>query len=112
MLNIPGSNKMSTLMNRMTLNQIKERNTVLKNINHGRDDSQAQSKEELLLFRRVTSLIEEHLMDNKHCFNSLIGKFQKFILEKYEPYLKDRELTKDTATKVTKKVCNQIGGFI
>lgn len=48
-------------MTKITLNNIMQRNTVLKNVNQGKDDPSNVGPEENYLFKRVTSLLEVHL---------------------------------------------------
>jgi len=107
------NNKMTAFANRMTLNQIRERNTVLKNVGQGKDDSTSQSKEELLLFRRITSLIEDHLHNKKHCFSTLINMFQDFIVKKYESGLVEAKTSsEEQVSKITTELSGEINSFI
>lgn len=88
--------KRSVMMNRLTLHNIRHRNTVLKNVNQIKDDSQG-GQEENFLFKRVTGLLELHLQNEQNCFRNLMNLFQDYIIKKYEVFLKNlkKELGKD-----------------
>lgn len=104
---------MDTIDKRITIGKIKERSTILKNVNTF-DEESAVSEEEQVIFKKVTSLLESHLADDENHFKVLINKFQEYLVNKYNPILtrvREGEIIEETIEMHSADLCKELNDF-
>lgn len=68
---------------RLTLMQIREKATILKNVHDNPMEEQATSDEQAV-FKKITLMLENHLTDEENLFRVLFQEFQIYFITKYE----------------------------
>lgn len=68
---------------RLTLMQIKEKATILKNVHDNPLEEQATSVEQAI-FKKITLMLENHLTDEDNLFRVLFQEYQVYFITKYE----------------------------
>lgn len=100
--------------NRITIGKIKEKSTILKNVNSLDEDSMV-SEDEQAIFKRVTTLLETHLADDDYLFKSLIHTIQEYLVKKYQPILEqisNKELSEVDIEMHCLDLCKEINDFM
>lgn len=103
-----------TVDNRITIGKIKEKSTILKNVNSLDEDSMV-SEDEQAIFKRVTTLLETHLADDDYLFRSLIQTFQDYLIKKFRPILdqiSNQELSEVDIEMNCLDLCKEINDFM
>ncbi len=105
---------LDTIDKRITISKIKERTTILKNVNH-LDENSAVSEEEQYVFKKVTGMLENHLQAENNPFRLLIVNFQEYLVEKFRPVLERTELHELAEEEIEQQcngLCQQINDFL
>ena len=104
---------LDSIEKRITIGKIKERTTILKNINQADDDG--VSDEEQYVFKKITAMLEIHLTSENNPFRMLIVSFQEYLLGKYKPILAKMcqdELQDHQIEEKTNYLCQDINDFL
>lgn len=106
---------------RMTLMQIRQKATILKNVHDNPTEDEASPNEQAI-FKKITLMLETHLTDEDNLFRVLFQEFQVYFITKYEQKVQDvlkimraRQLSVDEESDLVSTcevLCNEVIEFI